>query len=683
MEQSESLHTRFKAAFGVIAAVLAFWAAQGVLRFAVLFRDNPYGSPFVAKPDWYIFHALCIDYIWIAEMALPFLLLALLLPVPSRGRRFVTPVFCVLQSIILPFTILDHEFQRFLGTHFSISLLDTYKDASSLAILPEYVSSDQSIPYLQWILLVGIIPLALFLYKIIFKAFARRNIRLSLLRGWLIGCVAFFGFSELFLNVIWKGTNRMRKLAPVVQIVSNDLQEILFGGVEVDPQFIKAATEASRRVWAEVEGEGADGFEYPDDEFPMYRVPVVDTAAVPVADTAAVANDMERVRPNFVLIFLESQRGLNVGFMNPSDTRPSPTPVMDSLARTGRAWTRFYASGVPTVGGVLSTHLGFPTHRFKSTATELAHIDAPSFASILRDAGYKAHFFAAADPAWDNLSVWFQKWYDRTHYDRAYEDDSTFFDVTAKFICDSLAPMAGKDNAPFVAAMITRSNHYPFNLVPGMPDSAKALSQADRMRFTMHWADAQMGRFINTLAKQDWFKNTYLIVMGDHGFPQGEHGVSAIGSEAYSNVTWIPFVLNGPGIVPEVQDSVAVAFTNLDSAAASQVDVAPTILSLAGVKAANSFMGHNLLRDSRTAFAVGAHSGKIALSLDSLRLLANAGTGDSSSNMLFLYKADVEENENLSSREAYKQATVRFKSLADTLLGLNDWILMKNRVQKP
>lgn len=662
MEQSESLHMRFKAAFGVIAAMLAFWAAQGVLRFAVLFRDNPYGSPFVAKPDWYIFHALCIDYIWIAEMALPFLLLALLLPVPCRGRRFVTPVFCVLQSVILPFTLLDHEFQRFLGTHFSISLLDTYKDASSLAILPDYVSSDQSVPYLQWIILVGIVPLAIFLYRIIFAAFARRNIRLSLLRGWLIGCVAFFGFSELFLNVIWKGTNRMRKLAPVVQIVTDDLQEILFGGVEVDPQFIKAATETSRRIWAEVEGEESAGYEYPDDEFPMYRVP------------KTVEQDSGKIfRPNFVLIFLESQRGLNVGFMNPRDKRPSPTPVMDSLSHTGRAWTRFYASGVPTVGGVLSTHLGFPTHRFKSTATELAHIDAPSFASILRDAGYKAHFFAAADPAWDNLSVWFQKWYDRTHYDRAYEDDSTFFDVTAEFICDSLAPVAEKEGRPFVAAMITRSNHYPFNLVPGMPDSAKALSQADRMRYTMHWADAQMGRFVNTLAKQEWFKNTYLIVMGDHGFPQGEHGVSAIGSEAYSNVTWIPFVLNGPGVVPDI----------LDSAAASQVDVAPTILTLAGVKAANAFMGHNLLRDNRSAFAVGAHSGKIALSLDSLRLLANAGTGDNGADMLFNYYADVEENDNLSPQEPFGRATACFKSLADTLLGLNDWILVKNRVQKP
>ena len=96
MDRTESRQIRLKAAFCVIAAVLAFWAVHGLLRFVLLFRDNPYGIPFVAKPDWYIFHALCIDYIWIAEMALPFLLLAMFLPVSSKLRRFVLPVFCVL-----------------------------------------------------------------------------------------------------------------------------------------------------------------------------------------------------------------------------------------------------------------------------------------------------------------------------------------------------------------------------------------------------------------------------------------------------------------------------------------------------------------------------------------------------------------------------------------------------------
>ena len=376
---------------------------------------------------------------------------------------------------------------------------------------------------------------------------------------------------------------------------------------------------------------------------------------------------------------MESERGMDVGYLNPDDSRPSATPFLDSLAKSGWAWTRFYAAGVPTVGGVLSSHFGFPPHRYKLTASELVYADIPSFASILRDSGYVAHFFSAADPAWDNLSVWFQKWYNRTHYDRAFEDDSTFFDKTAGFIRDTLAPTSLSAGHPFVAAMITRSNHYPFNLVPGMPDSAKALPQADRMRFTMHWADAQMGRFLATLSREEWFKNTFVIVLGDHGFPQGEHGVSAIGSEAYSNVTWIPFVVNGPAAAIRENPGM------LHNGAAGQCDIAPTVLALAGIRAANSFMGHNLFRQGGRPFAAGVHSGKSALALDTFRILGN--TYDNAATGLYDYRTDVGENRDLgTSGDGTPSSLVSvrnsLKALADTVLGLNDWIMVENRAQR-
>lgn len=640
----------------IVAAVLSFWGIHGVLRVLLLFRNNAYGNPFVAKPDWYIFHAVCIDFIWIAEMALPFLLLALFLPVSFRGRRIVLPIFLILQGILLPFTLLDHEFCRFLGTHFSISLLDTYKDASSLAMLWDYVAADQSVPYLQWVVSVLMFPAAYFLWKLIYRAFAKRGVRTSLLRGWLIGCVAFFGFSELFLNVIWTGTNRMRKLEPVVSIFAGDIADMFSGKGERDPAYIKAATETARRVWAEVEGPDAANYEYVDDDYPLYRIPKAIVDSTMTEQDAAESS----TRPNFVVVFMESQRGMDVGYLNPDDPRGSVTPVIDSLAREGFAWSRFYVGGTPTVGGVLTSHFGFPVHSYRSTATELANVSVPSFASVLRDSGYVTHFFAAADPAWDNLSVWFQKWYNRTHYDRTYEDDSTFFDVSSKFIRDSLSKM-GK---PFVASLITRSNHYPFNLVPGMSDSAKALSQGDRMRYTMGWADKQLGRFLNSLSVEPWFRNTYVIVLGDHGFPQGEHGVSAIGADGYSNATWIPFVMNGPGI----------SGGTIFEEAASQSDISPTILALARVRVANAFLGHNLLRPKPKAFALGVPAGVRTLSIQDLRVMNRYVNNEEF--RAFNYKNDPGEDSLLKNTDEMKA----IKALADTLVELNDWILTKNRV---
>ena len=167
--------------------------------------------------------------------------------------------------------------------------------------------------------------------------------------------------------------------------------------------------------------------------------------------------------------------------------------------------------------------------------------------------------------------------------------------------------------------------------------------------------------------------------MGDHGFPQGEHGVSAIGSEAYSNVTWIPFVVNGPAAAIRENPGM------LHNGAAGQCDIAPTVLALAGIRAANSFMGHNLFRQGGRPFAAGVHSGKSALALDTFRILGN--TYDNAATGLYDYRTDVGENRDLgTSGDGTPSSLVSvrnsLKALADTVLGLNDWIMVENRAQR-
>ena len=181
--------------------------------------------------------------------------------------------------------------------------------------------------------------------------------------------------------------------------------------------------------------------------------------------------------------------------------------------------------------------------------------------------------------------------------------------MSASFIRDSLATQ-GK---PFLASLITRSNHYPFNLVPGMTEKEKALPQKERMRYTMHWMDKQLGIFLDSLKQEPWFENTYLIVLADHGFPQGENGISAIGATGGSaSAAWIPLVINGPIFF----------FFQIHEETAGQHDLAPTILSLAGLRVANAFIGHDLFRNSeRTSFAIGAYSKASSIAVGNYRLL--------------------------------------------------------------
>lgn len=642
---------RYKAALQVLALGLAFWCVHVFCRAFLIFRNNAFGVPYVNKPDWYIFHAAAIDFVWVFELMLPFVLLALLLP---KRRRVFLWLFGLINAVLLPVTYLDHEVQRFMGSHLTLALIDTYKDASSLSMFDEYVSNDLCLPNIQFVVMPLLVPVALLLYWLIRKAFLAVRNSYFCARAVSASVVAVFLFSLLFLYVIWPGSHRMNKLAPVLSVFSKEISMALKSDKLDGDTFWKYASSA-RAFWNEIEGEGASDWAYPSGECPLCRVPVS------APDSTAKARRL--AKPNFIVVFLESGRGMDVGFLNPDDERESPTPVLDSLARAGHAWTRFFASGVPTVRGVLSTHLGAPLHRTRSVATDFTMLEAKSFASVLRDSGYVAHFFSAADPAWDNLSIWFQKWYERTHYDRAYEDDSSFFDVTSKFIRDSLS----KEEKPFLAAMITRSNHYPFTLVPGMPSSEKQRSQQNRMRWTMHWVDEQLGQFLSSLKDEPWFENTYIVVLADHGFPQGERGAFGISEAgAMSSATWIPLVINGPGL----------GEPKLHSEVAGQQDVAPTLLELAGLRVPNAFLGHDLFRSEPKDFALGVYARASLLALDGFRmLLENADAGSAHGEELYaagdLYEKNPLKNDSVSSR---------IKALADTLLTVNDFALAKNRM---
>lgn len=270
-----------------------------------------------------------------------------------------------------------------------------------------------------------------------------------------------------------------------------------------------------QNLWQKVEGDSLWVFSDAKEGngLPLYRVP---TQAL--LQSERLASQREK-KPNFILVLMESQRGFNTGYMNPQ-IQPTPTPFMDSLAAHSHVWLRMHTSGVPTTGGVLSTHIGIPHHSRLAEATDLAHVTLPSFVSVLTENGYSTHYMSAADPAWDNLGVWMAKWYTAQHYNREREDDSTFMDHAIEYVRDTLS----KEGKPFLATLMTRSNHYPFNFAAGMTDEQKNRPLQERINVTMNYADRQLARFIRAVENEEWYKNTYVIVMADHGFPWAKMG---------------------------------------------------------------------------------------------------------------------------------------------------------------
>jgi N-acetylglucosamine-6-sulfatase len=90
---------------------------------------------------------------------------------------------------------------------------------------------------------------------------------------------------------------------------------------------------------------------------------------------------------------------------------------------------------------------------------------------------------------------------------------------------------------------------------------------------------------IDTLGQMGRLRNTYVIFTSDNGFFFGEHRLLGGKFLAYEPATHLPFLIRGPGI--EQGSSTGELAAN--------IDVAPTILELAGVEATKSIDGRSLV----------------------------------------------------------------------------------------
>ena len=120
-------------------------------------------------------------------------------------------------------------------------------------------------------------------------------------------------------------------------------------------------------------------------------------------------------------------------------------------------------------------------------------------------------------------------------------------------------------------------------------------------------ADNWLGRLMDKMDELNLFENTLVMVVADHGYILGEHGlVGKIPSAMYSELLDVPMLIRHPGGKGAGETSEYHASTH---------DVAPTILSLLGVEPLEAMNGTDLSpildggepADARPYFTAGYH----------------------------------------------------------------------------
>ena len=129
---------------------------------------------------------------------------------------------------------------------------------------------------------------------------------------------------------------------------------------------------------------------------------------------------------------------------------------------------------------------------------------------------------------------------------------------------------------------------------PSFIRNAPYLSGTELRIYRVYWEkqldslrsiDDGVAAIVKTLGKMQRLRNTYIVFTSDNGFFFGEHRLAGGKFLAYEPATHLPLIIRGPGIQP----------SSATGELAANIDIAPTVLELAGVKADQSIDGRSLV----------------------------------------------------------------------------------------
>jgi arylsulfatase A-like enzyme len=101
---------------------------------------------------------------------------------------------------------------------------------------------------------------------------------------------------------------------------------------------------------------------------------------------------------------------------------------------------------------------------------------------------------------------------------------------------------------------------------------------------TISMLDDKVGELLGTLDELGLRENTVVVFLSDHGDMAGDHGLLLKEFIHYQGIVRIPLMISGPGIAAGRTQSLV-----------SMIDIAPTVLDLAGAPHYHGMQGHSLL----------------------------------------------------------------------------------------
>jgi hypothetical protein len=272
------------------------------------------------------------------------------------------------------------------------------------------------------------------------------------------------------------------------------------------------------------------------------------------------------------------------------------TPFLDRLAAESLYFENFFSPGDKTHHGIFSSLCSFYSGYGRSPIKSRYTYEYLCLPSLLQRAGYETEMVLGynRDYHQDHTALFvgrngIKRFLDESRFPADAErmglgvTDAALFD----FITERVRAMKA-GSRPYFLTTLTLNTHHPYDVPLRHPDVAALRNEPDPYLPTLRYVDAELERFFSGLSREGLLDNTVVLILGDHGRHEriGIGGAAQfVGHHTIPLFVWLdPSLRAEAGYRPRVVSTVA-----------SQVDIAPTLLGLAGLTPKHSaFVGQDL-----------------------------------------------------------------------------------------
>jgi arylsulfatase A-like enzyme len=282
-------------------------------------------------------------------------------------------------------------------------------------------------------------------------------------------------------------------------------------------------------------------------------------------------------KPNIILITLDSTRADRMTFLG---SKMKLTPNLDGIAAQSLIFEQAYSQAPLTVVSHATILSGtYPqTHRATEFGARLSS-SLPFVPDLLRARGYRTAAFVgsiALDPK-NGFAPGFDRGF--AVYDAGFHPPER---GENRFT-------SGEQPAAQVAARATnwlaRNSQGPFFLWLQLNDPEAASGAAYNAAIAA--ADGAVGKLVAALRADKLYEDSLIVIAADHGQSLGAHGEDSHGIFLYDETAHVPLLVK----LPQNQSA-----GKRVRARASLIDIAPTLLEVAGVAIPSQMQGQSLLR---------------------------------------------------------------------------------------